>query len=293
MAFASAATLALALRASWPQVRFWWLFEPLGANPQGFPEYRHRATGIVFVRLPGGKFLMGAQREDPGGPNHAPDARGDEGPVHAVTLSPFLIAKRKLTRREWRALVRHELLSSAPGYRPPDSPLPDDSAVVAVSWSDVAEFCARYGGPRGGRVLRLPTEAQWEYACRGTIGPRREGERAATGAPAAPERDPALVGEREAAFPPHPDSPNGFGLLDLYQSTWEWCEDIYQGNFYGLPEAAGPDPLCDWGLGGERVIRGGRGRCANLEGHAAARGRADPTLPVIGFGLRLAYWPIP
>jgi hypothetical protein len=61
---AAAIVLALASWLSWPQIRFRWLFEPLGANAQGYREYRHRRTGIVFVSLPGGKFWMGAQKED-------------------------------------------------------------------------------------------------------------------------------------------------------------------------------------------------------------------------------------
>ncbi len=78
--------LALALLVpatwfSWPQIRFRWLFQPLGLNAQGFPEYRHRQTGIVMVRLPGGKFWMGAQKTDPNGRNYDPDARDNEGPV--------------------------------------------------------------------------------------------------------------------------------------------------------------------------------------------------------------------
>jgi formylglycine-generating enzyme required for sulfatase activity len=272
VAIPSAAALALAFWLLSPHVRFWWLFEPLGANPQGFAEYRHRATGVVFVRVPGGTFLMGAQGDDPDGPNHAPEARSDSGPVHEVTLSPFLIAKRKLTRGEWRALMRHELLTSAPGHRPPKGPLPDDSSVASLSWSAVGEFCARYKGPRGERVLRLPTEAQWEYACRGPAGGAGAGN--------------------DAAFLPHPEASNGFGLCDLYLITWEWCEDVYDARFYGSRDATGSDPLCDWGSH-ERVIRGGGWRCTSYNAHAAWRGRADPERPVIGFGFRPAYWPLP
>lgn len=118
-------------------------------NAQGLPEYKHRMTGIVMVRLPGGTFWMGAQKEDPEGRNYDPQAEENEGPVHAVTLSPFLIGKLEVTSSEWRG---------APFY----SSYKGDEAPVAVSWDDIQEFEATTG-------LMLPTEAQgvrvkgWEH----------------------------------------------------------------------------------------------------------------------------------
>ena len=89
--------MILAFWLGWPHLVSWYrftrAFEALGRNAQGYREYRHRQTGIVMVWLPGGKFWMGAQREDPKGRNYDPDARDDEGPIHEVTLSPFLIGK--------------------------------------------------------------------------------------------------------------------------------------------------------------------------------------------------------
>jgi formylglycine-generating enzyme required for sulfatase activity len=83
--------LGLATYLGWPRIRFWYSFETLGRNAQGLPEFRHRWMGIVLVLLPGGTFPMGAQKDDPKGPNHDPEAEEDEGPVHEVTLSPFLL----------------------------------------------------------------------------------------------------------------------------------------------------------------------------------------------------------
>ncbi len=77
---------------SWEDIRFFLKFERLGKNAQGYPEYRHRQTRIVFVGLPGGTFEMGSPDSEIG--------RGsDEGPVHKVTLSPFLIAKYEVSLR--------------------------------------------------------------------------------------------------------------------------------------------------------------------------------------------------
>jgi formylglycine-generating enzyme required for sulfatase activity len=94
--------LAVAVVLGWKHLVFWYRFEPLGKNAQGYTEYRHRQTGIVMVLLPGGRFLMGAQKEDPSGPNYDPEAEENEGPVHEVTLRPFLIAKCELTQAQWK-----------------------------------------------------------------------------------------------------------------------------------------------------------------------------------------------
>jgi hypothetical protein len=80
--------MILAIWLGWQHFVFRYRFESLGLNAQGFPEYRHRQTGIVLVRLPGGKSWMGAQNKDPNRPNYDPLAKVDEGPVHEVTLSP-------------------------------------------------------------------------------------------------------------------------------------------------------------------------------------------------------------
>ncbi len=83
--------IPIGLWISWPRILFMRDFESLGRNEQGYREYRHRQTGIVFVSLPGGTFLMGSPEDEAGrGPN--------EGPVHEVTLSPFMIAKYEVTQ---------------------------------------------------------------------------------------------------------------------------------------------------------------------------------------------------
>jgi formylglycine-generating enzyme required for sulfatase activity len=97
--------LAIATWQAWPHIQFWLRFESLGPNAEGYPEYRHRETGIVFVRLPGGRFWMGAQRDDPAGQNYDPHAEPDEGPVHEVTLSSFLISKYEVTQGQWHSVM--------------------------------------------------------------------------------------------------------------------------------------------------------------------------------------------
>ena len=87
-------TVAVATWLAWPQLCFWYLFAPLENNAQGFPEYRHRQTGIIFVRVQGGTFWMGSPESEAG-------HQANEGPVHEVTLSPFLIAKFGAPGQAW------------------------------------------------------------------------------------------------------------------------------------------------------------------------------------------------
>ena len=211
---------------SWQQLRFWYLFEALELNDQGYPEYRHLETGIVFVSLPGGKFLMGAQKGDP-------YAKDDEGPVHEVTLSPFMITKYEVTQDVWERCMGTN----------PSRPKSADLPVEQVSWVDCQEFCRKAG-------LKLPTEAQWEYACRAGAQGRYGGTGKLTDMgwfDMNSAKSTHVVGGR---------APNDFGLHDMHGSVWEWCEDVYNESFYSTPKAAGPDPVCKSGSE-DRVMRGG------------------------------------
>ena len=119
-------------------------------NARGYPEYTHDLSGIRFVRLPGGSFEMGSPAGEPG-------RRTDEGPVHTVTLSPFLITKYEVTQEVWAAVMaRHPTVSANPSRYTGD----DQRPVDQVSWDDIQEFEALTG-------LQLPSEAQREYAARG------------------------------------------------------------------------------------------------------------------------------
>src|SRR5262249_7045489 len=146
--------LGLAGWIGWPHLRAWYrfrsLFESIGKNAQGFLEYRHRKTGAVMVRLPGGKFWMGAQNTDPQGPNYDPEAKDDEGPVHEVTLSPFLIGKYEVTQAQWKSVM---------GSYPSHFHGNDDLPVESISWDDIQHFASRKG-------LSLSSVAQCEYVCR-------------------------------------------------------------------------------------------------------------------------------
>src|SRR5262249_83188 len=120
--------------------------------------------GLVFVLIPGGKFWMGAQREDPHGRNFDPQARNEETPVNEVTLAPFFLSKYEMTQGQWERMVGRN-----PSYFGPShySTICNREGkgwtslhpVEQVSWTECAALLKRLG-------LLLPTEAQWEYGCR-------------------------------------------------------------------------------------------------------------------------------
>ena len=136
----------------WDYVLFLQEYDSLGRNPQGHREYRHEETGIVFVSLPGGTFLMGSREDEDG--YSEPD-----GPVHEVTLSSFMIAKYEVSQAQWEAVMG---VGSNPSEFKGEN-LPVDS----VSWDELHTS----GGFLYRKGFSLPSEAQWEYACRaGTTG---------------------------------------------------------------------------------------------------------------------------
>ncbi len=264
---------------SWDHIQFWWLFESMGNNAQGRAEYRHRQTGIVFVRVPGGTFLMGS-------PGDEPDRDSDEF-QHSVSLDAFLIAKYETTQDERAKIVK-------PGVSPMKG---DKMPAGGVTWNECQELCRETG-------LLLPTEAQWEYACRGgTDTPFAFGTQLSTsqsnhsgiGNPPPNQqyrRRPVRVG----SF-----APNGFGLYDMHGNVWEWCLDAYDEEFYEKAESTTKNPVCTSTGPGiaiarrapARVRRGGGWDFFVEECRSANRlwEFEDERMAWVGF--RPAYYPLP
>jgi formylglycine-generating enzyme required for sulfatase activity len=193
------------------KIESWYIFltqfTRLPLNAQGYPEYQHKSTGTVFVRLPGGKFLMGTGENEPG-------RYSDDGPAHEVEVGSFLIAKYELTEGQWQKVL---------GSDPSNSKYGPHYPVENVSCGDAKAFCKRLG-------LKLPTEAQWEYACRGpetrTGGPfGGTGKSDDMGWHYSNSRQKThLVGQKH---PVGQKKPNGFGLHDMHGNVAEWCADEY------------------------------------------------------------------
>jgi formylglycine-generating enzyme required for sulfatase activity len=192
---------------------------------------------IVLVLIPPTTFLMGAQHSNPGEPNFDPASQADEAPVHPVTLSAFFISKYECTQSQWASLTggEHPAQYKA-GQIVQGRPLTMRNPVEQVSWYECELWARRYG-------LALPTEAQWECACRaGTDTPWSTGREVARLSSAANIADAYLAShggplnwkytlEVNDGYGVHAPvgsfQPNAFGLQDMMGNVYEWCWDIY------------------------------------------------------------------
>lgn len=207
-------------------------FTFIALNSQGFAEYLHNDTQIEFVKIPSGNFMMGSTSEI-----DAPFVPGsDESPPHLVTLSSFLIAKMEVSQAEYLLVMGTN----------PSANVGDDLPVEQISWNEI-------NAPGGFLELTgftLPTEAQWEYACRGTTtGPfSGTGEIGTMG---------SYLGNSNGVTSPRGSfEPNSYGLFDMHGNVWEWTRDNYSSTYYSDPCSSALDPIYDEGLA-ERVVRGG------------------------------------
>jgi formylglycine-generating enzyme required for sulfatase activity len=191
---------------------------------------------LEMVYIPGGTFEMGSSEYS------------GEQPVHQVTVQPFFMGKYPITQEQWQAVMGNNPSSFKGAKRP----------VENVSWQDAMEFCGKLS-QKTGKNYRLPSEAEWEYACRGgtttpfhlgdTITPdlvNYDGNYPFASAPKGLYRQETTpVG----SFPP-----NAFGLYDMHGTVWEWCSDRWHDNYNDAPTDGS-----SWETGGSdyRVQRGG------------------------------------
>jgi formylglycine-generating enzyme required for sulfatase activity len=188
---------------------------------------------LEMVAILGGTFTMGS----PAGEGY------DYGePQHQVTVPPFFMGKYPITQAQWQAIAsRADLkvkqdLESNPAYFK-DRPDSDRRPVEQVSWYDAIEFCARLSKLTV-REYRLPSEAEWEYACRaGTTTPFYFGE-TITGELANYNASNTYADEPEGEYrgqttPVGQFPPNAFGLYDMHGNVWEWCLDPWHDSYQG------------------------------------------------------------
>jgi formylglycine-generating enzyme required for sulfatase activity len=186
------------------------------------------APGIILemIALPGGLFQMGSR---------AGQGYEDEHPAHFARVPAFLLGRFAVTQEQWATVMPWD-----PPYRSPGPQHPADR----VSWDAANDFCRRLAD-RTNRPYRLPTEAEWEYACRaGSTTPFHFGPTITT--------DLAnYVGDHTfAAEPPgvyrHGSTkvgsfpPNEFGLCDMHGNVWEWCADTWSDSYDGAPADGRP-----------------------------------------------------
>ena len=229
--------------------------------PEGDPP-----IDMAFVWIEPGVFQMGSD-----------DGDSDERPVHEVEISRgFWLGKYEVTQGEWESVMGRN-----PSYFEGDARLP----VETVSWNDVQEFIAKLNAASGSSVYRLPTEAEWEYACRAGTQTRwslgdDDGDDASQLDKYAwyacnDDCDTKVVGRK---------GPNGWGLYDMHGNVWEWVQDWYSSGYYNSsPRVDPPGPTS----GSFRVSRGGHVYYSARNVRSANRNYDSPDVRGRYIGVRL------
>ena len=218
-----------------------------------------RVDGLALpmVRIPAGSFWMGSPEGEEG--------RSEvEGPLHQVRLGEFLMGQTPITQEQWRVVAGwkeregerwgRELKANPSRFQVwdedgndwgqcallPGEKTTDQRPVETLSWKDAVEFCSRLS-QRTGRTYTLPSEAQWEYACRaGTSTPFAFGETLT--AELANYRATETYGNgakgewRKQTTPVGMFPANAWGLHDMHGNVWEWCLDAWHGSYEGAPD---------------------------------------------------------
>ena len=202
---------------------------------QGFVE-KLNGVPLDMILIPSGRFTMGAPKKEE-------ESLNSERPQHDVSISLFFMGRYPITQAQWRAIatldpIQRELDPEPSRFQGNNRP------VEQVSWHDALEFCARLSRYTG-KNYRLPSEAEWEYACRGeTTTPFHFGETISTDLAnynGTSEKYGAygrgLRGEyrQKTTDVDQFKVANAFGLSDMHGNVWEWCLDPWHSNYEGAP----------------------------------------------------------
>jgi formylglycine-generating enzyme required for sulfatase activity len=217
------------------------------------------SIGMKLVYIDPGEFLMGSPANDP-------DRRGDEV-QHRVTLTQgFRLGIYEVTQGQWTAVMNSS----------PSEVKGDDLPVSHVSWDDAVAFCSKLSELEG-RQYSLPTEAQWEYACRaGTTG-------AFSGNGNLDDMGWYKDNADKMAHPVGQKTPNAWGLYDMYGNVYEWSSDWHR----VYPPDAVTDPVGP-PSGSHRILRGGGSFSTPWLCRSASRNRGAPAIPGNKMGFRVA-----
>jgi sulfatase modifying factor 1 len=264
------------------------------------PELRCETRGSnsgCFIYVPGGAFWMGAQAADPAGRGYDPHARPDEGPVHEVTVKPFRLQRYEVNEGQFAICVREgwckaeDVLSGGFGNYGQEGK--GDHPINGLTWEGARRMCAFVGG-------RLPTEAEWELAARGSDGrwfPWGNVPQCGVFAADPSAQEGAKFNENSDA--PHETCendgtapfgrlrwPSALGLYGMGGSVWEWTADWYAPDAYARHDKADPKGPAS---GETRVQRGGGWASLDAwELRAAARGSLRPDQKLHDVGVRCA-----
>lgn len=225
----------------------------------------HTFDGIEFCWIPAGTFTMGSFPHDH--PDGDPERIHNEIP-HSVTISQgFWMGKYEVTQEEWAAVM---------DFNPSELTGNDRLPVETVNWNDCQAFIKQLNEDHGEEMYRMPTEAEWEYACRaGTKTPYHFGhtlETTQANRYGGPDKTVAV-----GSYPP-----NAWNLHDMHGNVEEWCQDWY-GEYTEDDQTDPKGPA----KGESRVIRGGSWRNSHIFHRVSFRNGNDPEFRHAGIGIRL------
>jgi formylglycine-generating enzyme required for sulfatase activity len=253
-------------------------------EPTVMPESRNLSTdytnslGMRFKLIPAGKFRMGTSQAEI---EHFADLVPDpflkgmlraEGPEHAVEITqPFYLGATEVTLGQFRQFVKQKNYQVGDDrWQASNARQTDDHPAVWLSWNNAVDFC-NWLSEKEGQTYRLPSEAEWEYSCRGG----QSGTRYCFGDDADQLQDYAWNNHNSGGWakPVGQKKPNAWGLYDMHGNVWEWCQDQYDQSFYNRSPTK--DPLLSV-TSALRVQHGGSWSYGTLECRSAFRSYAPP-----------------
>jgi formylglycine-generating enzyme required for sulfatase activity len=265
--------------------------EPL--LPAAAAQKKAETPSLTMLWIPPGRFWMGS-------PASELERRESEGPQHLVQLQGFFLAQTPITQLQWRTVAQWKPGKGEPAWQLHLAPDPsmfkgDQRPVEAVSWSDANKFCRRLS-QRTGRNYTLPSEAQWEYACRaGTTTPFHFGATISTELANYNGRQTyghGPVGEYRQQTTDVTSFPaNAWGLHDMHGNVWEWCADHWHANYDGAPEDGRPWLEENAPEDKSRLLRGGSWNLNPEDCRSACRGRLLPDNRFNSCGFRVCCLP--
>jgi formylglycine-generating enzyme required for sulfatase activity len=220
-------------------------------------------VSMKLARIPAGDFIMGSSDAEKG---HFTN----EAPQHRVKITrPFFMGVTQVTQEQYTVVMAN----NPSGFSGKANP------VESVSWDDAVAFCRKLSA-KAGKTVRLPTEAEWEYACRAGSTTRfgfGDNDK---------ELDKYAWYDGNSDRTSHPvgqKKPNAWGLYDMHGNVWQWCSDWYQDSYrdLGAVDPTGPAE------GKSRVLRGGCWIDGSIFCRSASRGNLDPGRRFIYFGFRV------